>query len=105
MSAFASAVDTLFADPNMSRSAEWVREADNSRTAVRVVVVQPDEETSFGRSAIKRETRGIRVRVSEIPSPKIGDTIELGSEVLEVKSSPLRDPHGLVWDVNVAKIA
>ena len=43
------------------------------------------------------DTLTLDLRVSELPSLSKGDTIEIASEVFEVRSEPVRDRERLVW--------
>lgn len=100
MSAFAAALDVLFADRNLARPATW-QGGDGETASVRVMRRQPDEVTGFGGARVWSETSRIDVRVSEVPSPRPGDRVVIEGEVFEVQGEPLRDRERLVWTVDL----
>lgn len=90
----------IFMDPNMAVDAVWVSDLDGSRQNVRVILKQPDEVTSFGRSNMHSETTVFDVRVSDVASPRPDDRIEYGGEVYTVQGDPVRDRLRLIWTVD-----
>lgn len=97
MTAFAAAIDAIFADPNMAADALWKAGGTGSGVACRVIRKMPDAEIAFGRSAVKVATILIDVRASEIAAPAKGDTVTIGSEVWRIEGAPRRDRDRLIW--------
>ena len=76
MSAFAAAVDTLFADPNIGRDAVYIADG-GAPVLVRAVARRADAVT------------------------ELGDRIEIDGEAFLVQGEPLRDRERLVWTVEL----
>ena len=100
MTAFAVAVDLLFADPNITREAVYVSEG-GSPLLVRVATHRADDVTTFGDTRLWSETTRIDLRVSEVPSPRPGDRLELDGEAFLVQGEPTRDRERLIWTLNL----
>jgi hypothetical protein len=79
MTAFTAAIDTLFADPNIAYDAIYIPTGGDPMT-VRVIAKRPDEIVGFGDTRIHTATAMFDVRVSEVPAPAEGDTLEVGGE-------------------------
>jgi hypothetical protein len=97
MSAFADAVDVLFADPNIATDAAWRAGSADPGMPVRVIVRQPDRIGNFGETRIAAATLVIDVRVSEIAAPAEGDMIEMNGTLYVIQGEPIRDAERLVW--------
>ena len=100
MSAFAAATDVLFADPHLARDAVYHPAGAGDGIPVRVMLRRPDRIESFGETRLANSTSVIDVRVSEVPEPKVGDTLDLEGRMVVVQGTPLRDAEGLVWTVD-----
>lgn len=90
-------VDLIFADPNMAMDALWRSGGVGAGIPVRVIRRAPDEVSSFSAGRFVSDTVLISVRVADAPTLKPGDTFEIGGELFEVRSEPLRDSDRLVW--------
>lgn len=100
MTAFAAALDALFADPNIG--AEAVYTADGGTPLlVRVVARRADAITDFGDTRLWSETTRIDLRVAEVAEPRPGDRIEIAGEAFLVQGEPQRDRERLVWAVDL----
>jgi len=100
MSAFSAAMDAIFQDQNMAVEATWTPQG-GAPLPVRVIRKAPDELTSFGAARILSDTTFIDVRVSEMPSPKPGDTIIIGVDTFTIQGEPKRDRERLVWTLEL----
>jgi len=100
MNAFAAAMDALFADVNLGLDATWYP-AGGAPQPVRVIRKAPDEVTAFGSAQILSETTLVDVRVSEMPNPKPGDGISIGTESFTIQGEPKRDRDRLIWTVEL----
>jgi len=101
MNAFATAVDRIFADPNMAVHALWFAGGTGPGVAVRVIRKSPDEITPFGAGRILSETTLLEARVADMPSPAAGDLIRIGSEDFLLQSEPKLDRERLIWTLNM----
>jgi hypothetical protein len=69
MSAFAAAVDLLFADPNVAADAVYLT-AGGAPVLVRVVARRADAVTDFGDARLWSETTRLDLRVAEVRNPR-----------------------------------
>lgn len=100
MSAFAAAIDDLFADPNIGRDAVFTPEG-GAPVLVRVVSRRADAITDFGDARLWSETTRIDLRTAEVPDPRPGDRIEIDGEVFLIQGEPVRDTERLVWTLDL----
>ncbi len=100
MTAFAAAMDAIFADINMAVDATWYP-AGGAPQPVRVIRKAPDEVTSFGAAQILSETTLVDVRVSEMATPKPGDGIAIGADNFAIQGEPKRDRDRLIWTLEL----
>lgn len=98
MTAFASALDRLFADPNLARDAVW-RPAVGDPVLVRIMLRQPDEVASFGESRFATDATLLDIRTSEVAEPRPGDRIEIDGDLFVVRGEPRRDSERLIWRI------
>ena len=100
MTAFAAAIDGLFADGNIARDAVYIAEGGTPQL-VRVVARRADEVTSFGEARLWSETTRVDLRVAEVPNPRPGDRIEIDGEAFLIQGEPVRDHERLIWTVDL----
>jgi hypothetical protein len=100
ISAFASALDALFADPNIGRDAIYVADV-GAPLLVRVVARRADAVSDFGDARLWSETTRIDLRVAEVVNPRPGDRIEIDGEAFLIQGEPVRDRERLVWTVDL----
>lgn len=101
MSAFAAAVDVIFADPNMAADALWLFGGVPPGQPIRVIRKSPDAISDFGAARISQATTVIDVRVSDIPAPQQDDRVMIGDDFFIVQGTPQRDLRRLIWSVNL----
>ncbi|MBK8908483.1 MAG: hypothetical protein IPM60_11430 [Rhodospirillales bacterium] len=99
MTEFATALDALFADPNIATDAVCTSVGGGALT-IRVIARRPDEIIGFGDTRIHAATVGFEVRASEVPAPSVGDTIEIDGETFVVQGEPVKDRDGLFWTLD-----
>ena len=99
MSAFSSALDRLFGDPNIARTAIYTPAGGDS-FPVRVVARRADAVTDFGAGRLWSETTRFDLRVSEIASPRPGDRLVLDGEAFVIQGEAVRDRERLVWTLD-----
>ena len=96
MTAFAAAVDALFADPHLAREAIY-EPADGDPFPVRVIARRADAITEFGEARLWSETTRFDVRVAEVAAPRPGDRIVIDDATYKVQGEPGRDRERLVF--------
>ena len=99
MTAFAAAIDVLFADRNLAVDIVYRADGADPGVPVRAIVRQPDRIGTFGETRIVAGTVAIDVRVSDITAPAEGDTFAIGDETYVVQGKPVRDAEQLVWTI------
>ena len=100
MTAFAMALDALFADGNIGADAVYTPEG-GAPVLIRVVTRRADDITSFGDARLWSETTRVDLRVAEVPAPRPGDRIEIDGEAFLIQGEPVRDRERLVWAVDL----
>lgn len=99
MTAFAAAVDALFADPNLGREATY-EPADGDPFPVRVITRRADAITEFGEARLWSETTRFDLRVAEVATPRPDDRIVVDAAAYIVQGEPVRDRERLVWMID-----
>jgi hypothetical protein len=99
MTAFAAAVDALFADPNLVREAAY-GPADGDPFPVRIIARRADAITEFGDARLWSETTRFDLRVSEVAAPRPGDRLAIDDTAYIVQGEPVRDRERLVWTID-----
>ncbi|WP_442320037.1 head-tail joining protein [Ancylobacter polymorphus] len=94
--AFASAIDALFADPNIGEDALWKAGGVSGGAAVRVIRKSPDRVAEFGDSRAVLPTVGIDISRSQAATIAEGDLILIGAETYRIIGEPMGDALGLV---------
>ncbi|CAA7626615.1 hypothetical protein [Magnetospirillum sp. SS-4] len=100
MSAFADAIDDLFADPHLACTVTYRPGGAGYGVSVRVIAGRKDQISEFSDISVVSATARFDVRVSDVPNPAEGDTIALDGETFVVQGEPIRDTERLVWTVN-----
>ena len=98
MSAFAQALDLLFADPNLAREV-WHRDSEGQFTRIRIIMRRNDDVTAFGAARLWSETFRFDVRVAELPAPHPDEQILMGDETFLIQGEPVRDRERLIWTI------
>ncbi len=101
MTAFAAALDRIFGHVDMAREAVWISATTSEERTVRVIPKAPDRITGFGDARILSDTTTIDVRVGELPEPRPGDLLILGSDSFVVQGEPIRDRERLIWTLDL----
>jgi hypothetical protein len=98
--AFESALELLFADPNIGRDAVYTSDG-GAPVLVRIIARRADAVTDFGDARLWSETTRIDLLISEVPNPRPGDGIEIDGEAFLIQGEPVRDRERLVWTVDL----
>jgi hypothetical protein len=101
MNAFATAMNLIFADPNVAVDALWFAGAVGPGVPVRVIRKSPDEITPFGAGRILSETTLLDARIADMPTPLTGDLINIGLESLIIQGEPKLDRERLIWSLDM----
>lgn len=104
MTAFASAMNVIFADANMAEAATWLEQGFLPAVPCRVIRKAPDVVTEFGQGRFRSETVRFDVRVTEWARPVAGDVLVVGDERFKVQGEPLRDTERLVWSLDTVPV-
>ena len=104
MSAFASAIDALFADPNIGEDALWKAGGVGAGLAVRIIRKSPDRMAEFGDSRAVLQTVGIDIWRSQSATITEGDLIMIGAETFKIIGEPMGDALGLVTACEAVKL-
>ena len=104
MDAFASAIDALFADPNIGEDALWKAGGVGAGVAVRIIRKSPDRIAEFGESRAVLPTVGIDIRRAQATTISEGDLIVLGLETFKIIGEPMGDALGLVSAYEAGRI-
>ena len=99
--AFASAIDALFADPNIGEDALWKAGGVGAGVAVRIIRKSPDRMAEFGDSRAVLPTVGIDIRRSQSATITEGDLILIGAETYRIIGEPMGDALGLIFTVEL----
>ena len=100
MNAFTTALNVIFADPNMAVDATWFAGGTGPGATIRVIRKSPDEITPFGAGRILSETTLLDARVADMPTPAPGDLIRIGAEDFSLQGEPKLDRQRLIWTLN-----
>jgi hypothetical protein len=95
MSAFADALDDLFADPNMAVTVSY------QGRPVRALVRRPDREVEFADITVQTSTAVFEIRRKEVVNPAAGDVIVHDGDSFVVQGEPRLDAERLVWTITV----
>ena len=101
MTVFAAAMDRIFAHPSMAVAAVWISATTSEERPIRVIRRAPDRITEFGAARIVSDTMLVDVRVSDLPDPRPGDLIVIGTDSFVIQGEPLRDRDRLLWTLDL----
>ena len=100
MNAFATAIEMLFADPNIGVGAIYTSDG-GAPVLVRAVARRADEVTNFGDARLWSDTTRVDLRVAEVPNPRPGDRVEIEGGAFLIQGEPVRDRERLIWTVDL----
>lgn len=102
--AFQAMIAALFADPSLTKAAEYLPKGGLGGWPVRVIAKQPDTLTSFGEARIHSSTTRFDIQASEIPQPQVGDQLAVRGVTYVIQSEPMADSERLVWTLDVVPL-
>lgn len=98
MNAFAQAMATLVADPNLSTDAVYRAGGTGAPVTLRVLRSSPDRVAMGFGTDILSATDILSVAIATLPSLAPGDSFALGADLLTVTHAE-RDASGTAWRV------
>ncbi|MDZ3838712.1 MAG: hypothetical protein U0S49_15190 [Rhodospirillales bacterium] len=100
MSAFAAAIDALFADRNLALDGVYRSDGADPGLPVRVILRRPDRIVEYGDTRILTETVSIDIRTSDVAAPRAGDSIDVDGTIYIIQGEPIGEAERLVWTIN-----
>jgi hypothetical protein len=101
MTAFAGAIDAIFADANFGRDGTYHVADGGTTLSIRVVPLTDPPELAGGMviAAMTNEGRSFLVRRVDYAAvdPRTGDTLEVGDETWRVRAARQRSPLADLW--------
>lgn len=101
MNVFAAAMDRIYANPSMAVTALWISATTSEETPIRVIRRAPDRISEFGAGRFVSDTMMVDVRVVDLPDPRSGDLIVIGTDSFTIQGEPLHDRERLVWSLDL----
>ena len=101
MNVFAAALDRIYANPSMAAAAVWISATTSEERPIRVIRRAPDRITDFGAGRFVSDTTMVDIRVSDLPDPRPGDPIVIGTDSFTIQGEPLRDRERLIWALDL----
>jgi len=94
VTAFAAAIDDLFADPNMAVTVSY------QGRSIRALVRRPDRDIEFSDITVHTSTAVFDIRRRDVPAPQAGDIIHHDGDNFVVQGEPRLDGERLVWTLD-----
>ncbi len=94
MSAFADALDDLFADPNTAVAVTY------QGSPVRALVRRPDRDVEFSDITVQTRTAVFEIRRRDVRAPQAGDIIHYDGDSFVVQGEPRLDGERLIWTLD-----
>jgi hypothetical protein len=101
MTAFAVAMDVIFADPNMATDAVYMPQGSVPHQPVRLMLRRPDAFRDYGETRILVDTIYADVRASEVSHPATGDIFVMSNRPYLVQGEPVQDSLQLIWTLGL----
>ena len=101
MSVFDAALGRIFGNTSMAVAAVWISAATSEERPIRVIRRAPDRITEFGAARLVSDTMMVDVRLSDLPDPRPGDLLVIGSDSYTIQGEPMRDRERLVWSLDL----
>ncbi|OAN46869.1 head-tail joining protein [Magnetospirillum moscoviense] len=95
MTAFADALDDLFADSNMAVTVTY------QGSSIRALVRRPDRDIEFSDITVHTGTAVFDIRRKEVASPAAGDVIVHDGDSFVVQGEPRLDAERQLWTITV----
>ena len=90
-----------YANTSMAAGALWISASTSEERPIRVIRRAPDRINEFGAGRFVSDTMMVDVRVSDLPDPRPGDLIVIGTDSFTIQGEPVRDRERLIWTVDL----
>jgi hypothetical protein len=104
VTAFDVAALAIFGDRNMAEDALHRVAGIGAGTATRAVRRAPDQVSAFSEGRFVSDTILLDVPTASVPLLAVGDTIEIGASIYEVRADPTRDADRLIWTAEAREL-
>ncbi len=104
MTAFAVAARAIFSDRNMAEDAFHRVGGIGAGTITRAIRRASDQVSSFNEGRFVSDTILLDVPTASVPLLAVGDTIEMGASIYEVRADPVRDADRLIWTAEAREL-
>ena len=101
MNVFAAAMDRIYANPSMAAAAVWISATTSEERPIRIIRRAQDRIIEFGAGRFVSDTMMVDVRVSDLPDPRTGDLIVIGTDSFTIQGEPMRDRERLIWSLDL----
>ncbi|MCL7466331.1 hypothetical protein [Phaeovulum sp. NW3] len=101
MSIFAAAMDRIFTHASMAAPALWISATRSEERPIRIIRRAPDRIVEFGAGRFVSDSLMVDVRIIDLPEPRPGDLIVIGTDSFLVQGEPLRDREQLIWTLDL----
>ncbi|MCW3784237.1 head-tail joining protein [Defluviimonas salinarum] len=101
MSVLKAAIERIFTHAALAEPALWISASTSEERPIRIITRAPDRVTDFGAGRFVSDTTVVDVRVGDLPSPRPGDLIVIGTESFLIQGEPLRDRERLIWTLDL----
>ncbi|WP_347268361.1 hypothetical protein [Paracoccus sp. (in: a-proteobacteria)] len=101
MSVFEAALGRIFDNPSMAVAAVWISATTSEERPIRVIRRAPDRITEFGAGRFVSDSMMVDVRVTDLPAPRPGDLLVIGSDSFILQGEPIRDRERLIWSLDL----
>ena len=97
-------MDRIFTHASMAAPALWISATTSEERPIRIIRRAPDRVTDFGAGRFVSDTTVVDVRVADLPTPRPGDLIVIGTESFAIQGEPIRDRERLIWTVELVPV-
>ena len=98
---FGTAVDSLF--NRLGVDAVYLPNGGGNPVNIKIIAKQPDEIFGVADTIVHSESNIFDVKVADILTPRAGDQIQIGTDILTVHGEPNKDLHGRIWKLEAYK--
>lgn len=101
MTAFAVAMQAIFADPNMATDAVYMPQGSVPHSPVRVMLRRPDDTRDYNEARILVDTISIDVRQAQVATPRDGDVYVINGRPYTQQGEAVEDALQLIWTIGL----
>ena len=101
MSVFEAALGRIFGNTSIAVAAVWISATTSEERPIRVIRGAPDRITEFGAGRFVSDTMMVDAQVSDLPDPRPGDLLVIGTDSFTIQGEPVRDRERLIWSLDL----